>query len=244
MNESKRFARVLAAAVAVALLLAAPAGASTVSVVQASYPDPTGEGCSKYALCDHQILAYSAGRGEDNTIAVMTGPGIAIVRDPSAGVTPASGCSAIDAHTASCSDTLGFGPLDMVNISSGDGNDSVVVDSSLVAHLTGGPGNDRLLGGSSSDTFRGGTGDDVLVGHHGDDRLLGGPGNDQLRAGPGNDTLSGGRGTDALRGDAGRDTLLSRDGVRDDVDGGGGRDQAEVDRRRDHIRRIELLFSK
>ena len=55
-------------------------------------------------------------------------------------------------------------------------------------------------------------GNDVLYGGRGDDRLDGGPGRDRLFGGPGNDMLR------------------ARDGARDVVDCGPGRDTAVIDR--------------
>jgi Ca2+-binding RTX toxin-like protein len=60
--------------------------------------------------------------------------------------------------------------------------------------------------------------------------LLGGKGNDVLSGGPGNDVLDGGTGLDRLYGGPGNDTLRARDGQRDVVDCGPGRDAATVDR--------------
>ncbi|MCW2949591.1 MAG: hypothetical protein JWN41_604, partial [Thermoleophilia bacterium] len=66
--------------------------------------------------------------------------------------------------------------------------------------------------------------------------------------GGGNDTLLGGAGFDLLSGDAGNDVLRSRDlpgkrGLRDrrrheSVDGGSGKDRAQVDKA-DKVKRVE-----
>lgn len=61
---------------------------------------------------------------------------------------------------------------------------------------------------------------DVIRGDGGDDRIDGGGGPDQVEGGAGVDRLAGG---------AGNDELLARDGWRDQVDCGRGRDVAEVD---------------
>src|SRR5258707_131924 len=63
----------------------------------------------------------------------------------------------------------------------------------------------------------------------GNDVLRGRGGNDTLDGGPGSDLLEGGRGTDFLLGGPGDDRLLARDGVREDIDGGAGRDSARID---------------
>jgi TolB protein len=71
---------------------------------------------------------------------------------------------------------------------------------------------------------------DLLPGTSGRDRICGLGGNDLIVGGGGSDTLVGG---------AGADTLLARDGRRDVVDGGSGRDRATFDRRLDRLRSIE-----
>jgi hypothetical protein len=73
-------------------------------------------------------------------------------------------------------------------------------------------------------------GNDVLRGLGGRDFLYGGAGNDLLLGRGGADRLHGGTGRDVLRGGRGRDTLLSRDGVRDALGCGPGRDTVVADR--------------
>jgi len=87
--------------------------------------------------------------------------------------------------------------------------------------LTGTAHADRLVGTSFAD---------VLNGLGGNDTLLGGGGNDILRGGAGNDVLDGGLGRDRLEGDAGNDTIRARDGQRDVIDCGSGRDTVVADR--------------
>jgi RTX calcium-binding nonapeptide repeat (4 copies)/Calcineurin-like phosphoesterase/Purple acid Phosphatase, N-terminal domain len=99
-------------------------------------------------------------------------------------------------------------------------------------------GADCLFGGDGRDDLRGGAGDDRLSGGLGNDRLAGGRGDDTLDGGPGNDRMIGGPGRDMLRGRAGRDVIDARDGVRDVVDCGRGRDRARVDGR-DRVRGCE-----
>jgi hypothetical protein len=85
---------------------------------------------------------------------------------------------------------------------------------------SGGPGNDTLSGAPGNDNISGGRGNDILSG---------GPGNDILSGGPGNDVISGGPGKDIISGGPGNDTIHARDGHRDVVDCGPGRDVAFVD---------------
>jgi hypothetical protein len=86
---------------------------------------------------------------------------------------------------------------------------------------SGTAGSDRLIGGAA---------DDLLYGRGGNDVLRGGAGNDILYGGGGRDVLDGGAGRDRLFGGLGDDTLKARDGKRDLVDCGPGRDTAYVDR--------------
>jgi Ca2+-binding RTX toxin-like protein len=82
-------------------------------------------------------------------------------------------------------------------------------------------GADRLAGTPFADTLRGLGGNDVLRGLGGNDRLEGGSGDDRLVGGPGSDVLLGG---------AGNDTIEARDGRRDVVRCGAGRDTVVADR--------------
>ena len=108
--------------------------------------------------------------------------------------------------------------------------------------LGGDEGIDTLLAGSGHDTLFGGAGDDRLEGADGDDRIFGGAGVDQLGGGGGADVLSGGSGADRLDGGAGADSLNARDGRRDVVLGGPGRDRARVDRGLDRVLGVEVLL--
>ena len=102
-------------------------------------------------------------------------------------------------------------------------------------------GNDRLLGGAGKDRLYGGGGADRLAGGLGNDVLVGGLGPDILRGGAGRDRLVGGRGRDVFFAGPGNDTLVARDGRREWVAGGTGRDRARVDRI-DSRHSIEVLF--
>ncbi len=111
--------------------------------------------------------------------------------------------------------------------------------------LAGGPGADRLDGGADDDTVTAGTGDDVLIGgdgrdrlfgQAGDDRLLGGTGDDMLAGGSGNDRLQGGSGANRMFGEAGNDRIVAGTGL-NAIDGGSGNDVIEArNGRRDSIR--------
>jgi alpha-tubulin suppressor-like RCC1 family protein len=73
-------------------------------------------------------------------------------------------------------------------------------------------GNDVLRGRRGNDTISGGRGRDLLVGGLGNDRLIGGKGVDRFDAGPGDDFVN------------------SRDGIREVVRCGTGRDRVRADR--------------
>ncbi|HST14202.1 MAG TPA: hypothetical protein VLJ44_05050 [Gaiellaceae bacterium] len=87
-----------------------------------------------------------------------------------------------------------------------------------------------LLGTARNDMLRGLGGNDVLRGLGGNDVLLGGAGNDKLYGGAGNDQLLGGAGKDVMYGGPGNDTISARDGRRDTIFCGTGRDTVYADR--------------
>ena len=88
---------------------------------------------------------------------------------------------------------------------------------------------DVLRGFGGSDRLHGKGGRDHLYGGAGRDRLDGGTGRDVLRGGGGGDRLVGGRDADVLRGGSGPDNIRARDGVRDRIACGPGRDRATLD---------------
>jgi hypothetical protein len=87
-----------------------------------------------------------------------------------------------------------------------------------------------LIGTGFGDLIKGGSGDDRLSGRGGDDCLYGQAGNDMLRGGDGADTLVGGSGKDTFDAGAGNDVVNSRDGIREKVVCGSGRDKLTADR--------------
>ncbi|MDZ8105747.1 MAG: calcium-binding protein [Nostoc sp. DedQUE12a] len=120
--------------------------------------------------------------------------------------------------------TLKTQGIENFNAINGLGGDDRLIVSNLNAgsgvsfiQFTGGDGNDSLLVNSTSVVFNtgGGRGNDTLSGGNGNDSLFGDEGNDFLAGGVGNDTLEGarisnlGRGeVDVLIGGAGRDTFV------------------------------------
>ena len=87
--------------------------------------------------------------------------------------------------------------------------------------LEGTPGPDVICAFGGNDVIRGHGGDDVIYAGSGKDRITPGGGKDTVSAGPGNDRIS------------------ARDGKRDRIDGGRGRDRATIDRRLDKVRSVE-----
>lgn len=106
--------------------------------------------------------------------------------------------------------------------------------------LVGTDGRDTLAGSGAGDVIFGLGAGDRIEGRAGHDCLIGGSGNDVLRGEAGADRLTGGRGADLLVGgpglnayDAGpgADQVDARNGLRELVRCGSGRDRARVDRR-------------
>ena len=104
--------------------------------------------------------------------------------------------------------------------------------------ILGGTGSDRIEGGNDRDRLYGGTGIDQLTGGGGDDMLAGGASNDRLTGGIGNDSLFGEAGTDrivagfgsnVIDGGSGNDSIDARNGARDRVICGTGRDTVRAD---------------
>ena len=96
--------------------------------------------------------------------------------------------------------------------------------------LSGLGGADCIAGRSGGDRLTGGSGSDRVYGESGADRVSGGGGADQLRGGSGGDDLIGGSGHDQLNGSGGSDRFSARDGQRDQIRCGSGRDSVTADR--------------
>lgn len=107
--------------------------------------------------------------------------------------------------------------------------------------IRGTPGRDVICGRGGNDRIYGGGGHDLLVGGGGNDKLYGQAGRDGIAGGAGADVLNGGGADDELAGGSGSDTFYARDGVRDRLNGGTGRDRARADRA-DVRRSIERRF--
>ena len=117
----------------------------------------------------------------------------------------------------------------------------LLIGTSRSDRLTGGDDGDVIFGFGGADRLRGAAGHDCLMGAQGADRLEGGPGDDRLTGGRGGDVLIGGPGLNAYDAGPGRDRVDARNGRREIVDCGRGRDRARVDRR-DRVRRCERVL--
>jgi Ca2+-binding RTX toxin-like protein len=104
---------------------------------------------------------------------------------------------------------------------------SAVVGESLVGTLD----DEFLVGTPGSDFVSGLGGLDWIALGDGNDVGLGGYGNDSISGGDGNDILSGGPAHDRIRAGSGRDRIYARDGYRDLISCGAGRDFVRADRR-------------
>ncbi len=82
----------------------------------------------------------------------------------------------------------------------------------------------------------------TLIGTAAGDVISGTRGSDTVCGLAGNDRLAGGSGRDILDGGAGADVLNARDGSRDVVRGGPGRDAARIDRGLDRVSGVERLL--
>lgn len=139
---------------------------------------------------------------------------------------------------------FGFGGNDRIRgfqgqdcLDGGSGRDRLE-GGSEADKILGGTGNDRIEGGNDRDRLYGGTGSDQLTGGGGDDMLAGGSSNDRLSGGIGNDSLFGEAGTDrivagfgqnVIDGGSGNDSIDARNGQRDRVICGTGRDTVRAD---------------
>jgi len=90
--------------------------------------------------------------------------------------------------------------------------------------------NDLMLGGRGGDLYRAGAGRDCVLMGAGNDTVYGGSGADVLSGQAGHDRVVGGRGRDRLSGGRGNDRIGARDGARDLIDCGSGRDAVTADR--------------
>jgi Ca2+-binding RTX toxin-like protein len=125
-------------------------------------------------------------------------------------------------------------------VAGGSGNDREAGQSGNDAVLGNG-GRDRLSGGGGRDRVSGGGGRDRLSGGAGADIVHGGPGDDHLDGGPGDDRIRTGSGRNVVFAESGDDVIDARNGRRDVIDCGRGRDTVRADRQ-DVLRRCERVI--
>lgn len=139
--------------------------------------------------------------------------------------------------------------LSATNVISGTSAGDRIAGTVAADRILAGGGRDRVVGlaandcidlGRGADRGRGGPGKDLIVGGGGGDVIAGGAGNDRLSGQSGADRISGGPGRDRIKGGTGNDRIRSRDGRRDRVNCGSGRDSAVVDRG-DRVAHCELV---
>ena len=114
-------------------------------------------------------------------------------------------------------------------LAGGDDNDKQVGGHGT-DRLTGDDGRDSLYGGTSNDRLDGGTGNDMLAGGAASDDLIGGLGEDRMFGEAGSDRLVAGGGRNQVDGGAGNDSIEARNGERDRIICGAGRDRIRADR--------------
>ena len=95
---------------------------------------------------------------------------------------------------------------------------------------TGSEGDDRLLGTNGQNLIQGDGGDDYISTRGDDDWATGGDGNDRIYLGSGDDLARPGLGTDIVKGGTGDDVIYARDGERDTIDCGPGKDRVIADK--------------
>ncbi|MBL6707020.1 MAG: hypothetical protein ISQ06_12970 [Planctomycetaceae bacterium] len=118
----------------------------------------------------------------------------------------------------------------VITINTGDGNDTVILETTAAVTVNLGAGNDRFFGNPDSTspvTVFGGSGIDRIHGGGGHDLLLGEDGNDWLYGWDGDDTLDGGNGRNRLFGHQGNDYLIGGN-QRDIAKGGSGDDVIDL----------------
>jgi Ca2+-binding RTX toxin-like protein len=156
--------RVLLAATVVALLVqAAPAAASTLTLVNGTLTF-TGSGASANDLTLSGNHAGTLIEINDSDTVSPSGP---------------PGCTPIG-NSFACAANL-------VVLDLGAGADTVTIDNAGLTTPTsmlGGEGVDQLDGGAAADILDGGAGNDVLDGGAGVDQIIGGTGNDVIDGGP------------------------------------------------------------
>ena len=164
-----------------------------------------------------RVVVYAT---EGNDVMAPGQDGMALNTDGDVDVTFSPGIFQIEAHM--------LGGNDYFN---GRGQGGAGLHFLGPIELTGGEGDDTLLRGSSDpDLIDGGPGNDDIQGQEGNDVITAGSGNDSVAGGSENDTLTGGAGLDSFAASSGDDTMHAQDDEADTLlNGGPGIDTAYID---------------
>ena len=114
------------------------------------------------------------------------------------------------------------------------------VTAALAVDRSGTQRGERIVGTQGNDVLEGEGGSDNLIGKGGSDVLIGGGGEDSLHGDGGRDSFNmiDGVATAAK----GRDRIYARDGHRDEINCGQGRDLAVVDQVEDGVYDCEVVI--
>ena len=162
------------------LVLAAPAGASTIRITTFSLL----EGAPR----DSPGVHYQADAGEANNVTVSLVASTYTVTDSGAVINAEAPCTSLGAHTATCPAQPAIGVAAWLE----DGNDRFTSSADSADFIQGGDGDDIIDAGPGADFYVwGGAGVNTVIGGAGDDtmRLYPGIGTDDVSGGPGTDTL-------------------------------------------------------
>ena len=119
---------------------------------------------------------------------------------------------------------------------------ALTAPAALAATVVGTNGHDELLGSPRADKMYGKGGEDVVQGGRGNDLISGGYGDDWVTGDEGDDNLYDRHGSDYVYGNGGNDYINTKDGKRDHVNCGSGRDSFTTDRI-DVVRNCEVPAS-
>jgi hemolysin type calcium-binding protein len=109
------------------------------------------------AELDAGTLRVIAAPGEANAVIITDGPAGPTVTDDGAPLAVVPGCC------------LG---ATRIEVDLGDGDDTLTLNTTLPATVSGGDGDDVLIGGAADDRLDGGTGADIAQGGGGDDTIV------------------------------------------------------------------------
>lgn len=155
----------------------------------------------------------------DGTL-VTNFPGLQTAQVTEIVIVTGSGDNVIDLSAVTAAS---FTNLTSINVSTGNGDDSVTGSLEFANVVNTGDGSDLIVGGNLADSLNAGDGRDTIQGGGGNDTLDAGDGDDSVQGGPGDDSVLGGDGNDILNGDDGDDRIFGGDG-QDTAHGGNGSD--------------------